>query len=424
MTVRRTLADWLAWQEGLHPKAVDLGLERVARVAEAMGLVPPPYRVLTVAGTNGKGSSVAYAEALLRTAGLRVGAYTSPHLLRYNERVRIDGREAADPELVAAFEAVDAARGRVPLTYFEFGTLAALHRFGECAVDVAVLEVGLGGRLDAVNAVDADVALITSIGLDHMEWLGPDRESIGREKAGILRPGRPAVLTDPAPPASVLNRARQLRVPLRRVGVDFHVRETGRGRWRLAWSQGIRWNLPGPGIPGRPQWLNAAGAIEAVRALGVALDRDQVANVLPRVRLPGRFQRLAGAPELVLDVAHNEDACAALADSLHAAPPRRPTVALLGVLADKRPQAMARRLAERIDSWVVTTPPGARALEADKTAEALTSAGLSGPVHCVPAVAEALAAARARAGPTGRVVVFGSFRTVEAVCRLVGRGDQ
>ncbi len=413
----RTLDQWLAWQERLHPRTIDLGLERVSRVARALGLVPAPFPVVSVAGTNGKGSTVAYLEAFLGAAGVRVGAYTSPHLLRYNERVRVRGREVSDEALVSAFEAVDGARAGISLSYFEFGTLAALHLFREERVEVAVLEVGLGGRLDAVNVWDADVALITAIGLDHMEWLGPDRESIGREKAGILRAGRPAVLTDPQPPRSVLQEAARLGVPLRRIGQAFQVIKGPAGRWTLA-SKECRWpDLPAPGIPGDPQYANVAGAIEALRALGLPPEREAVAAALPAVRLPGRFQRIPGRPELVLDVAHNAQACAALAATLQASPVAGPTVALMAVMADKDPAAMAAQLHGVVDAWVVATAPGARGLEARPLAAAVAAAVSPAALDCVPELGAALDRARQRAGPEGRVVVFGSFYTVAEILR-------
>ncbi len=413
---RRTLADWLAWQDQCHPKSIDLGLDRIRRVAKALDLLPAPYQVVTVAGTNGKGSSVAYVEALLRRLGKRVGAYTSPHLVRYNERIRIEGSEASDEALVSAFEAIDAVRGSVSLSYFEFGTLAALYLFREARVDVAVLEVGLGGRLDAVNVVDPDVALITQIGLDHMAWLGPDREAIGVEKAGILRPGRPAVLSDPKPPRSVIDRAGVLGVPLRRLGIEFRAAvEDPEGRWTLQ-GQGYTWEaLAPPGIAGAPQYANAAGAVEAVRALGLDPSRNLAEAAVSSVRLPGRLQRISGHPEWILDVAHNPDACETLAASLRAARHPGRTVALMAVLADKAPDAMAARLRDAFDAWVVGTAPGPRGLPAIRLADAVRAALPSATVCCAEPLGEALRLAREQAGPDGRVVAFGSFYAVAAV---------
>ncbi|HSP00336.1 MAG TPA: bifunctional tetrahydrofolate synthase/dihydrofolate synthase, partial [Thioalkalivibrio sp.] len=304
-----TLEQWLAWQETLHPKAIDLGLERVARVAGRLGLLEPSHAVITVAGTNGKGSTVALLDAIYRAAGYRVCTYTSPHLLRYNERIRIHGALASDEALCRAFDAVDTARGEESLSYFEFGTLAALWLFWEAAPDVAILEVGLGGRLDAVNIIDSDVAVITSIGIDHEAWLGSDREVIGAEKAGVFRAARPAVCGDPRPPASIQRRALDLGAKLYMAGRDFS--------WQAAaLGQGWQWQGPGavvladlplPALFGPIQLNNAASALTAVTLLQarLAVSREALARGLQQVRLPGRFQQLRDKPLVILDVAHN-----------------------------------------------------------------------------------------------------------------------
>ncbi len=304
-----TLNDWLAWQETLHPKAIDLGLERVREVAARLGLLAPKHVVISVAGTNGKGSSVAMLEAILACAGLRVGAYTSPHLWQYNERIRIDRQPVDDAVLVASFARIDAARGDISLSYFEFGTLAALDILQRADVDVAVLEVGLGGRLDAVNIVDADCALVTGIGIDHVEWLGPDRESIGREKAGIFRGGRPAVCSDPQPPASLRAVAQDCGAIWYGLGEQFGYARTGEV-WDW-WGPNLRLDgLPLPALPGPFQLQNAAGVVMALQTLGARLPVSVQALQagLRAARVAGRFTVVPGPFETIFDVAHNPHA--------------------------------------------------------------------------------------------------------------------
>jgi dihydrofolate synthase/folylpolyglutamate synthase len=409
------LSDWLRWQEGLHVREIDLGLERARLVLERLGLPQPAWPVITVAGTNGKGSTVAMLESLLRSAGLRVGCYSSPHLLRYNERIRIDGLPVLDEPLCEAFARVDAARGEVSLTYFEFGTLAAFDLFSRAGLDAAVLEVGLGGRLDAVNVLDADVAVVTGIGIDHVEWLGPDRESIGREKAGVFRAGRIAVCSDPEPPASIARHAAAVGAELRQLGRDFHYRATAEG-WEWQGRRTRLVELPRPALPGRVQLQNAAGVLAAIEALGrpALLEPATVARGLTSVRLPGRFQVLPGAPPLILDVAHNPHAAERLAETLaeQARVPR--TVAVTGMLRDKDAAGVFERLVPFVDAWYLCELDSPRAAPAARLAQAL--AGLTEPrnVHLAATVPAALAAARADAGADGRVLVFGSFLTVAA----------
>ncbi|MGA9162956.1 MAG: bifunctional tetrahydrofolate synthase/dihydrofolate synthase, partial [Thiobacillus sp.] len=315
-----SLADWLARLEQLHPNVIDLGLERVCRVRDAMGLAPT-FPLIIVGGTNGKGSTCAYLEAILGAAGYRTGLYTSPHLLRYNERVRIDGKEARDAELVAAFEKIDAARGETSLTYFEFGTLGAMAQFIDAGVDVAILEVGLGGRLDAVNVFDPTAAIVTSVDLDHMDYLGDSREQIGFEKAGIYRAGRPAICADPAPPASLIGHARHIGAALRCVGQDFSARRED-DHWTF-FGADVTWQaLPLPAMPGAYQLRNAAGALAVLESLQAYLPVSEAAirAGLARAQVPGRFQRIAHAPEVILDVAHNPEAARALAATLREQP--------------------------------------------------------------------------------------------------------
>jgi dihydrofolate synthase / folylpolyglutamate synthase len=412
----KDLAAWLAWQEQLHPKEIELGLERVHAVLTAMGLQRPPFRIVTVGGTNGKGSCVATLEALAREAGRVTGAYTSPHLLRYNERVRVDGAEAADAELVTAFEAIDAARRGTSLTYFEFGTIAALEIFRRRGVQFAVLEVGLGGRLDAVNAVDPEVGVVTSVGLDHMEWLGPDRESIGREKGGIFRPGRPAVVGDRNPPASLLQAAGPDAL---RLGHDFDWHEDG-ANW--CWHKAA---LRLPGLPrgplGAPALLdNAACAIAAFDALEpLAATPGLPARALRRVQLAGRLQRVPGEIEWWLDVAHNPDGAAVLAGALADAPVRGRTLAVIGMLADKDAPAVGAALDACVDEWFAATLPPPRGLEAAALAARLGTR-VRAPVLSSPSVIAACEAARAAAHPGDRVVVCGSFHAVGPALEWLG----
>lgn len=409
-----TLDAWLAWQETLHPAAIDLTLQRVAAVWRSMGAVPPADVVITVAGTNGKGSCVAYLENIFRSAGYRVGAYTSPHLMRYNERVRIGGSEATDAQLCAAFERVDRARGDNTLTYFEFGTLAALDCFSQAKLDVAVLEVGLGGRLDAVNIVAADVALITSIGIDHTEWLGPDREHIGFEKAGVFRPQRPAVCGDPEPPASLVNHAAALGAPLYILGREFNF-ESDPAAWTWRGPQSaVRGGLGYPQLRGARQLQNAAAVVMVLELLKTQLPVPQSAlrQGLVDAFLPGRFQVLPIQPTTILDVAHNPDAATTLAASLrqHACTGR--TLAVFAMLGDKDMVSVVRALDEEIDEWhcaPLAVPRGASALQ---LAAALDAAQPRGLVHMHPAVPEAFRSAKLRAQPEDRIVVFGSFYTV------------
>ncbi len=417
----RTLAQWLELQDSVHPRSIDLSLERVTEVAGRLGVAAPAFRVITVGGTNGKGSVAAHAEALLSALGTRVGLFTSPHLLRYNERIRAGGEEAGDAELIEAFERIEAARGATTLTFFEYNTLAALLIFAQRAVEVAVLEVGLGGRLDATNLVSADVAVVASVGLDHREYLGESLEAIGAEKAGIFRAGRPAVLGTADMPASVFASIAALGARALVAGRDF--------TWEPA---GERWSYRGAGLhledlapsalAGSIQYRNAATAITAVAALAAAaplaapLDRRAVNTALAGVRLAGRFEIVPGPVEWILDIAHNEPAARVLAAHLRerplpgAAGGRGRTIAVAGVLADKDAAGIAAALAPLIDHWIVCALPGARG----GSAGALAARMRLQPGGCTLAdsVEEGCARARALARPGDRVVVFGSFYTV------------
>jgi dihydrofolate synthase/folylpolyglutamate synthase len=405
-----SLAEWLAWQEQLHPQAIDLGLERVRQVALRLGLLAPHVPTLSIAGTNGKGSSAALAALIYQEAGFRVGLYISPHLLRYNERVAINGKLAADEDLCRAFRAIDDQRQNISLTYFEFGTLAALWLYREADVQVRVLEVGLGGRLDAVNLVDADCALITNIGLDHTDWLGPDRESIGREKAGIMRSGRPAICAEETPPQSVIAAAKSLCARLAVLGADYRYVAHGNS-WD--WQQGERQleHLPLPGLQGAAQLRNAAGVLTAIEVLQgiLPVSEPAIRAALPKLSLPGRFQRQRN---LILDVAHNVEAAAILADNLRAEAVSGRLILVLGMLRDKPVASFCQTLAPLVSQVHAAGLPPPRGLAAEQIA--LLTADLGWRIECHADVSAALAAAQAQAQPGDRILVTGSFLTVAA----------
>lgn len=416
----RTLADWLAYIERQHPKSIDMGLQRVREVAARMRLPRPAKRVITVGGTNGKGSTVAFVEAIARAHGWKVGCYTSPHLLRYNERVRIDGVDAGDAALVAGFEAVEAARGDTPLTYFEYGTLCALWLFARSKLDLAVLEVGLGGRLDAVNVVDADASIITTVDLDHQDWLGEDIEAIGFEKAGIARPFKPLVLGDDDPPASVLRHAYAIGAQSWRIANDFFAEPLDAETWR--WREvGFSMDLPMPALAAPVQLRNAACAIAAVRTLRARIDKQTYAEGVANARVAGRLQRFErNGVEVVVDVGHNPQAARALAQWLRAQPRRR-TLAVYAALADKDVAGVAQALAGVVDGWHIAglSDAGPRGLGVDDFARQLAGTAAADAARHV-GVDAALQAAMAQAGPGGRVLVFGSFHTAAAALGHLG----
>lgn len=442
----RSLADWLAFIEAQHPRAIDMGLERVREVAARMGLGRPARHVISVAGTNGKGSTVAFLEGIARAGGWRVGAYTSPHLLRYNERVRIDGAEAGDAALVEAFEAVEAARGHTLLTYFEFGTLAALWLFQRSELDLAILEVGLGGRLDATNLVDPDVAVITTVDLDHQDWLGGDREVIGAEKAGIARAWKPLVLGEDDPPASVLRHAYAIGASAVRIGCDFFFEAPSR-RSELARTQGSsaadgvrassdlrkedtwRWReigfeaeLPLPALAAPVQLRNAAVAIAALRALDAPFDAEVLAAGVAAARIAARLQafEIDGVAFLV-DVGHNPQAARTLAEALAAKPAAGRTFAVYAALSDKEPAGVVEALAPQVDAWLLagSEAAGPRGQSADALAARLTgTAAALASRHAD--VAAALAAVRGQAQAGDRVLVFGSFHAAGEALQAFG----
>ncbi|MGE0486130.1 MAG: bifunctional tetrahydrofolate synthase/dihydrofolate synthase [Gammaproteobacteria bacterium] len=419
------LATWLAWLERGRGDHIDLGLERSREVAGRLGLRRPAPVVVTVAGTNGKGSSVALLEAIWRAAGYRVGAYTSPHLIRYNERIRIDGAAVGDEPIRDAFAAVEAARGDVPLTYFEFATLAALSLFERATLDVVILEVGLGGRLDAVNIVDADVALIAAIGLDHEDWLGATREAIALEKAGIMRTGRPVVCSDHLAPATLVEHADAIGARLSLLGADFAFEVTADG-WNW-WNRGrLHEGLPHPALDGLHQYRNAAGVIAVIELLAVRLpvDGGAIRRGLSGVVLHGRFERLRGDQEYVMDVAHNPQAAMIFAATLAGAPCSGRTHALIGMLRTKNHREFLRPLLGPVDSWNFTDLPGANGARAAELADNLAHLDPRLRPACHTSVAQAHAAILAEATAGDRILVLGSFLTVGAMMRLLEPGGR
>jgi dihydrofolate synthase/folylpolyglutamate synthase len=412
-----TLQDWLDHCERLHPKTIELGLERSQLVAGRMGL-RFECPVITVAGTNGKGSTCAMLEAIALQAGYRTGVYTSPHLVHFEERCRIHGEIVKAQELIPHFERVEAAREGTSLSYFEFTTLAIMSLMAAARLDVAILEVGLGGRLDTVNIIDTDCAVITSIDLDHMDYLGTDRESIGREKAGIMRTGKPAVVSDPMPPQSVIDRATEIGADLWTLGRDFNF-SGDKLQWGWA-GRGRRYaGLAYPALRGANQLVNASGALAALEALRgrIPITAQAVRTGLALVELPGRFQIVPGQPALVLDVAHNPHSVAALAANLDAMGFYPTTHAVFGAMADKDLAPMLKKMGPLVDRWYFTDLPTPRASAAAALIESWraqeTRRDVSASTHAAPM--EALRAAVAAADPADRIIVFGSFYTVGGV---------
>ncbi|WDS35973.1 bifunctional tetrahydrofolate synthase/dihydrofolate synthase [Pseudoxanthomonas sp.] len=421
MSRPQTLAQWLDFIQAQHPSAIELGLDRVRTVAAALGLERPARQVITVGGTNGKGSTVAFIEAIARAGGWKVGAYTSPHLLHYNERVRIDGVDADDAALVAGFEAVDAARGEIPLTYFEYGTLAALWLFQRAGLDLAVLEVGLGGRLDAVNVIDPDVAVITTVDIDHTDWLGEDRETIGKEKAGIARAWKPLVLGEVGAPSSVLAHAYAIGAGVIQLGNDFFHEPTEDGRWR--WREvGTELLLPAPLLDAPVQRANAATAVAALRALPEELPQAAFAAGIGNARLPGRLQRFEReGVEIRVDVAHNPQAARELAAFLERHP--LPTHAVFAALSDKDVAGVVQALEGKVAAWSLAglEPGTPRGRDAAALAAALAGTDAAQAPQ-FETVAQALDAALATARPGERVLVFGSFHTAAEALAVLGSG--
>lgn len=414
MTIKKTLDDWLRWQESLHLSAIDMALERVARVRDAMNL-KPACPVIMVAGTNGKGSTCAMLSSMFHAAGFKVGTYTSPHILQYNERIAIDLKPASDARIIASFEAIDAARGDTTLTYFEFGTLAAVHSFVAEKVDVIILEVGLGGRLDAVNIFEPDVSVVVSVDLDHQAILGDNREDIGFEKAGIYRAGKPAICVDPEPPRRLLDHAAAIGADLRLYGRDFGFTRMD-NQWSFRHGEHARHALPIPALRGGYQMVNACGALAVLEAIKdkLPVGIGAVKQGLVEVEWPGRFQVLPGRPAVVLDVGHNPHAVKAMAAALKQLPYAENRYAVFSMLADKDMAAVIELARGEFDHWLAAGLDMPRGQSGAAIASALTQAGIPN-VKAYDTVADAWKAALSQAGDNDRIVVFGSFHTVAEV---------
>ncbi len=426
-----SLANWLTYLESLHPNAIDMGLDRIRKVADRLALDTTAIKIV-VGGTNGKGSTCAMLESIYLAAGYRVGLYTSPHLINFNERARINGEIVADALFVEQFEAVDLARQDVSLTYFEFTTLAVLNIFAASRLDVMILEVGLGGRLDAVNIVDADCSIVTSVDIDHTDWLGDTRELIGLEKAHIFRHGKPAICSDPAPPQSLLDYAHEVGADLWLFGRDFNY-SGDRQQWAFAGRSQRRNAMAYPALRGANQLLNASAALAAIESLRgfLVVAQQAVRQGLINASLPGRFQILPGQPTIILDVAHNPHAAAVLEKNLGNMGFHPYTYAVFGMLSDKDIESVVQHLAGRIDHWFCASLPGPRGLLSQDLSSKITSAvgALSTPpdeplkISCFDTVEQAYLAARERSNPDDRIVVFGSFLTVAGVLTTLNRAS-
>ncbi len=413
-----TLDDWLSWLETLSPREIDLGLDRVQAVMGRLDLARPA-RVVHVAGTNGKGSCAALLESLLRELGGTVGCYTSPHIVDYNERIRVDGAPVPDADIIAAFERVEAVRQGVPLTYFEYGTLAALVVFERAGADSLVLEIGMGGRLDAVNAVEPDAGIITNVALDHCDWLGPDVETIAAEKAGIMRPGKPLVFGSRQVPRAIVAQAERMGADLWIAGRDFDSGRAGSG-WHWRGRAASLQDLALPSLYGSVQVRNAAAVLAVCEALQLdgLLARDVADRAFGRVAIPGRFQRLEAGRRWLLDVAHNPDAARVLAESLGELGHAGPVTAIIGVLADKDVAGIIDAMATRVDRWIAVTPDCPRAMAARELAT-LVANRCNKPCLVADTPADGLRHADACAGDDALVLVTGSFYTVGPALRYL-----
>ncbi|MEO8010352.1 MAG: bifunctional tetrahydrofolate synthase/dihydrofolate synthase, partial [Dokdonella sp.] len=411
MTTPRTLAEWLEYQQRIHPHAIAMGLERISAVWQRLGSPRPAPLVVTVAGTNGKGSTVAFIEGIGRAYKCRVGAYTSPHLLHYNERIRVNGAQATDVELIAAFERIEVARGEIQLTYFEFCTLAALLVFAAHDLDLAVLEVGLGGRLDAVNIVDADVSVVTTIDFDHQDLLGDDLDAIAREKAGIFRSGRPAVICDPSAPCALKEAALAIGATVVLADRDFHVNTDHDGRM---WNAGdLRIEIPVLPLVAPVQALNAAGAIAVFHALRSSLDwqPECIREGLATARIPARIQCFPGPPEIVVDVAHNPQVARALGAWLEGSPARGAQIAVFAALADKDIEGIIAPVREHFAHWYIAGLErcSPRGLEVESLRQRVEPSLGADRVTCCVDVDTAMLEALGNVGGDARIVAFGSF---------------
>jgi dihydrofolate synthase/folylpolyglutamate synthase len=436
-----TLKQWLNWQSSLHPTEIELGLERVSTVAKRLNLLPPPFPIITVAGTNGKGSSIILLDTILSTAGYHVGRFMSPHLLCYNERICVSGVEVSDTQICQAFEFIEKVRGDISLTYFEFSTIAAMLIFQHNQVDIALLEVGLGGRLDAVNIFDADIALVTAIDIDHTAWLGDDRESIGFEKAGIFRPDCPAVCSDTNPPQSLMNYAEHLKTPLYYLGYDFSYLKTAdkNPSWQMTCHlkspplslinkkkyQYIFSHLPLPNLAGDFQLQNAAGVLMVLALLS---ERFPVLDAaihqgLTHLILPGRFQIFKGRVTRILDVTHNPLGAKVLAELLHQHPCEGETHAVVGMLDDKDITSVLTIMQNSIDHWHVAPLDTPRSADVDFLIDNLTTLGIT-LIYSYSSIQEAYEEWLAYAPDGDRIVVFGSFYAVAEALQVEKQLDQ
>lgn len=414
------LQDWLAWQQTLHSQKIELGLDRIAGVANALGILQPKYQIITVAGTNGKGSIVAVLESIYHRAGYRVGSYTSPHLLRYNERIKVEQQCVDDEILCRAFDLVDKVRGKISLSYFEFGTLAAMQIFDNVELDVAIYEVGLGGRLDAVNILDTDLAIVSSIGIDHVQWLGSTRESIGLEKAGIFRSERPAICGDKEPPKNLIKYAQDLGADLYLINDDFSYQINSNETWSFQSSKLNLDNLLMPSLYGVTQVGNAATALMGLLSIDdkLPVTRESVDQGLGTIHLLGRFQRISDPCEIILDVAHNLDSVKVLMKNLQDLEPVSKTYAVFAILADKDIDGILDAVKGRIDKWFISRLDSDRALDCETLKHKLKRHCPDVTVQPYPSISEAYVAAKQHTDGSSRILVFGSFLTVAEVLSL------
>ncbi len=414
------LKEWLDWQETLHSKKIELGLERIAEVANNMGVGKPKYNTIVVAGTNGKGSIVSTLESIYHHAGYRVGAYTSPHLIHYNERIRINQKNIDDDSLCTAFNKVDEARKNTSLSYFEFGTLAAMQIFNDSELDIAIYEVGLGGRLDAVNILDSDVAIISSIGIDHVQWLGDTRELIAFEKAGVFRADHFAICGDANPPNSLIEHAKKLGTEIYFIDQDYSFKVHEDNSWSFH-SESLRWdNLPKPNLHGEIQIRNAATALMGLNQIDdkLPVTRESVERGLLNISLPGRFQRIQSTCEIILDVAHNLDSAKVLAANLRELKPATKTIAIFAVLSDKDVHGIIEAVGGLFDEWHISQLASDRTLDKESLKKQLDNCCHDCVIYTHSSIAEAYNAVKSDAGESTRIVVFGSFLTVAEVLSL------
>lgn len=412
-----SLNEWLQWQQTLNPKEIDLGLERVSQVLTQLSLSADFFcPVISIAGTNGKGSTQAFIESILHHSAISVGCYSSPHLFNYNERIRINQQALPDEEICEAFERVDQARGQLPLTYFEFATLASLVLFKKHNVDVVVLEVGLGGRLDAVNIINADVSVITSIAIDHVQWLGHNLEQIAREKAGIMRRGKPSIISLFKPPKSLLEHAQKNQVPLIRLGQDYLYQGLAGGGWQLNGTNLHLAELAAPALKGGFQMQNAAAAIMAIEALKLQQNMHY-SEGLKNVQLAGRYQQIKSSPKVIVDVAHNEQSAQMLAHFLNENPIEGKTFAIIAMLEDKAVCEVLQALDAEIDAWLSAGLSVTRGLDAINMAQAVRDIASDGKLSVCESVSNACEKVMTQMAQNDRVIIFGSFYTVAEASR-------